>query len=651
MTISNMTTILTRTRAQSEVLGFVLLVGMVVLAVTTMLIVGGGAMDALTEASNAENAEIMMSQFDSHVSTVSLGESERQTFPFSGDGSATVDEDAGTITITQIGCGSCQRELLQTNLGAVTYTTGSTTVAYQGGGVWRTDGEHTTMASPPEFHYTSGNDPSSNPTLTFPVVSISGSGSLTGAAEISKTNSKSLFPSDDAAMTNPLSSGSIEVVIRSEYYEGWATYFEERTNAESVDVDDDKQQVTVILSIPNKSREIADGIATADPTLRIQGSGGVDSYDSSKGTYEVTNGEEGSVYVGNGLKYSGGSTIKGDMRVNGDFDAGGGIDVTGRLIVNGDVEFGGGSMINNEVIADGDLLFKGNSINAPVTVADDVVTTGGVEVNNDITAGGDFDWGGNTITGDVYLGGAFNHKGWNEPPSGTVREHYAALDLSAVDEAADLTPPEMTAIDSTIMARIDAYSKTNDNAGTDAGRLEAGNCGPSDPSCTLTAGTYSIDALDLNNADVTFDTTDGPIYIAVDGDISATGSSTIQAVGPNRVHIYTSGDVSIKEDWQSTGSRGDQIWLYGSSESDVSIRGGTTFYGVVYAPSNENIEVTGGSDVYGALVGSVSKVNGNSAVHYDLVLKDQKPDLVGGGGVPLTYLHISHNEVVVEDAD
>ncbi|MFC5972050.1 collagen-binding domain-containing protein [Halomarina salina] len=642
-----------RTRAQSEVLGFVLLVGMVAVAVTTIVVIGGGAMDDLTEASNAENAEIMMSQFDSQVSAVSLGDSDRQSFTFSGDGSASVDEGAGTITVTQIGCGSCSQEILHTHLGAVKYMTGSTTVAYQGGGVWRTDGQHTRMVSPPEFHYTWRNDPSSNPTLTFPVVSITGSEPLSGPATISKTNSKSLFPGDDAAQTNPLSSGSIEVVIQSEYYEGWATYFEERTSAESVDVDDEKQLVTVILSVPNKSREVADGIATADPTLKIQGSGGVDSYDSSVGSYAATKGEEGSVFVGNGLKYSGGSTIKGDMRINGDFDAGGGIDVTGRLIVNGDVTFGGGSKIDNEVIADGDLTFYGNSINAPVTIAGDIYTKGGSNVNGEITAGGDFDWDGNSINDNVYLGGAFNPKSWNEPPAGTVHEHYAALDLSAVDEAADLTPPEMTAIDPTIEARVDAYRATNDNTGSDASRIEAGHCADGYSSCTLTAGTYYFDDFELQNDDITFDTSDGPIYIAVDGEVSSTGSASVQITGSDRVHLYTTGDTKVTSGttWKSDDSRGDHLWLYGSSSSTVKISGGATFYGVVYAPSNEDITVTGGSDVYGALVGSASKVTGDSAVHYDIVLKDQKPDLVGGGGVPLTYLHISHNEVVVKNAN
>ncbi|MFD1512512.1 hypothetical protein ACFSBT_04360, partial [Halomarina rubra] len=319
-------------RGQSEVLGFVLLIGMVVLSVTTLLIVGGGALDSLTEASNAENAEILMSQFDSEVSEVSLGNSERKQFQFSGEGTASVDETAGTITISQIGCGSCPNEILQTSLGEVRYTTGSTTVAFQGGGVWRTNGDHTTMTSPPEFHYTWGKDPSTNPTLTFPVVTVSGSEDISGQAQLTKGSSTSLFPNEAANLRNPLSSGSIKVTIESVFYQGWETYFRDRTSAETVDVDEDAQTVTAVLTIPNKGREIADGIATDGQPLSVKGSGAVDSYDSSKGSYADTKGDSGSVYVGDGLTERGGGEILGDMRVNGDYDGGGGVDVTGRLI-------------------------------------------------------------------------------------------------------------------------------------------------------------------------------------------------------------------------------------------------------------------------------------------------------------------------------
>ncbi len=285
-----------------------------------------------------------------------------------------------------------------------------------------------------------------------------------------------------------------------------------------------------------------------------------------------------------------------------------------------------------------------------MTVAGDVYTKGGVDIYGDIIAGGGLDWQGNTLDGEVYLGDGFSAKKSNTPPS-NVHPHYSSLDLSAVSEAADLVPPELTPIDPTITARIDAYSDSNDNAGTDAVDLANGQCTTANP-CTITAGTYYFDKLDLHNTPVTFDTRDGPIRIATAGDVTSNGGNTdIDVIGSNRVHIYTGGDVTIKTTWDSEGSRGDQIWIYGSSSSTVDIKGTAEFYGVIYAPGNQDIQVAGSSNVYGALVGSVSKVAGNSAVHYDFVLKNQDPDLVGGGGVPLTYLHISHNEITVENAD
>ncbi|MFC6838036.1 DUF7289 family protein [Halomarina ordinaria] len=654
-------------RGQSHVVGVVLLLGLTVIGVGSVLLLGGEVLTLLQDSADAEAAEVAMTTLDSRASDVVLGTSGGKRVELGGRGTTRVDEDAGAISIEYVGCETCPRELANTTLGAVEYTTGSTTVAYQGGGVWRTDGEHAEMVSPPEFHYQRTVTSSGDPTLTFPLAVVRGTASG-GTLQLSEGDATAVFPNETAR--NPLGAGSVRITIRSQYYEGWAAYFESRTTVESVDVDDDAETVELVLTIPNKSRNVTDGIASHRSDLRVQGGATVDSYDSSRGSYSETRGSNGSVYVGDDLRNAGGGTVRGDMRVAGDFDGGGGIDVTGDLITNGDVTLSGGVGVDGEVVADGDFSISGGGkVTSPVSVGGDVVETGGgVAVEDDVVAGGDYyaksgsisgdvhvggDFhaaNGQNLNGDVTVGGRFDDDGVNPNVNGRVTEGAAGPDLSRVAAASDLTPPELTPIDATIDGRLEAHAARNNNTGSDVERLEAGNCGGRFESCTLTAGTYHLDDLTLSGSDaLTFDTSDGPIHLAVDGDVSSTGGSTVNTVGSDRVHVYAGGDYTIRTRWESVGERGDQLWLYGSSGSTVTVQGGATLYGVIYAPANEDVTVRGGSEVYGGIVGSTSTVQGGTAVHYDTVLADQRPDLLGGGTAPVTYLHISVNELHVSD--
>jgi hypothetical protein len=664
-----------RNTAQASVLGFVLLVGIVVVGTGTLVVVGGTLLSEQQRAADASVAELAMTQMDSQASQVALGSSPSQRVSLAGGGRTYVDESAAPITIELIGCDTCPTTLESTTLGSVVYDGGETTVAYEGGGVWKRDGSGgVRMVSPPELHYSFDASRNDDPTLTLPLVLVRGDASTTDALRIRRGPSTAVFPDPDdpsGDLTNPLGAGSLRITIRSPYYEGWSEYFEGRTDADSVTVDHGTETVEAVLTVPDRSREVEESIASNAPTLSVQGGADVDSYNSSLGSYAATRGSAGSVYVGHDLNNAGDGTIYGDMRVDGDFDGGGGIEIEGDLLTDGDVALDGGVSVDGEVIADGDFSISGGgTVNSPVTVTGSVTETGGgVDVAADVTAGRDYvsksgsvgsgvtvhvgrDFyaaNGQNVDGEIVAGGEYRDDGvWPNDGSATITENGPAPDLSATERAESLSPPHLAPIDGTITSRVVSYESVNDN-GPEAARVAAGNCGGGDPACTLTAGTYHFDELSLSGSDrLVFDTTGGPIYVAVNGDVGTTGGSSVEAIGPNEVHLYYTGDATLRTDWESVGDRGDQIWLYGSSSSTVLVQGGATVYGVLYAPGNQDIEVRGGSEVYGALVGSVSDVQGGTAVHYDEVLGNQKPELTSSAGAPVNYLHISTNEIVVE---
>lgn len=114
------------------------------------------------------------------------------------------------------------------------YENGDTTLAYQGGGVWRAqEGGGSVMVSSPEFHYRSM-------TLTLPVIRLSGDGSIAGSAAAdvySDSSPKPVYPNTSANYTgsnrkylNPVQNGTVEIAVQSEYYQAWGNYFETRTD-------------------------------------------------------------------------------------------------------------------------------------------------------------------------------------------------------------------------------------------------------------------------------------------------------------------------------------------------------------------------------------------------------------------------------------
>ncbi|MFP4175000.1 MAG: hypothetical protein ACLFSW_04395 [Halobacteriales archaeon] len=132
---------------------------------------------------------------------------------------------------------------------------------------------------------------------------------------------------------------------------------------------------------------------------------------------------------------------------------------------------------------------------------------------------------------------------------------------------------------------------------------------------------------------VVFDTSDGPVRIALDGDgfldsgrILAEGTE-FAVKGSHPVEVYVerstfSADltlVGVEFDGKDTGA----FRVYAESndgweKSEISIRGGSEFRGIVYAPGSE-VEVKN-SEFYGASVADETDVEGSSYYH-DSALK------------------------------
>lgn len=250
-------------RGQSATIGVSLLLGIAIVGAVAVVALGASAVTDMQQQSELERAEHMMTQFDSQASLVALGEVDKRSVRFDqSDGAYSIDPDAGSVQIVHanfngtnddgddVPGGNNDDEIIyEGKLGAVVFANGDTTIAYQGGGVWRKDASGgSRMVSPPEFHYRGA-------TLTFPVVQVTGSGSASGrvTGEIRSgsthrvyANASRTYSGSSKAYLNPQRHGQVYINVTSEYYEGWADYFRTRTEG-NVTVFPDQNRVKVKL--------------------------------------------------------------------------------------------------------------------------------------------------------------------------------------------------------------------------------------------------------------------------------------------------------------------------------------------------------------------------------------------------------------------
>ena len=306
-------------RSTSEVVAVALLFGIVMLSVATVVLVAGAQLDDGQENAETLQAERSLTQFDSAAERVATGSTSSQTVDLGltgNGGTLDTDSERGRITIVSIASleDGTRTEVVNSSLGTVTYENGDTTVAYQGGGVWRSDGDGSVMVSPPEISFT-------GKTLTMHVIETERSGSVHSEVQLSRSGpSKQRYPNATAGLDNKIENSLIEIRIQSQYYEAWGQYFEDRTNT-IVQYNDQTETVTVLfLALPVDYSPDAGVIATSGPgEIRLEGEGSfIDSYNSSNGTYGETRHDEGRVKSAGEIAMYGGSRIEGDAEADND---------------------------------------------------------------------------------------------------------------------------------------------------------------------------------------------------------------------------------------------------------------------------------------------------------------------------------------------
>lgn len=244
-------------RGQSEVLGTVLLVGIVVLAALAVAGLALGAFGGTQEQADREAIEQSLLEFRSSVSAVALeGESHRVVHLEPPEGAqVTLNETAGSITFAHVDYKPDQdldpEELYPPkDLGRLEMRYGDVLYGFEAGGIFKLEDGHGSMVAPPKMAYR-------DLTAIIPVLRLEGEGTKSGPMRISISPGEHILPvypntsqnysaDEDIAYENPVMNGSIEITVQSKFYEGWAQFFRQYTDG-TVEVDHENESVTTIL--------------------------------------------------------------------------------------------------------------------------------------------------------------------------------------------------------------------------------------------------------------------------------------------------------------------------------------------------------------------------------------------------------------------
>ncbi|WP_435359449.1 vWA domain-containing protein [Haloarchaeobius sp. DFWS5] len=212
-------------RGVSEITGVVILVGIVVAGAAMLFVSGTAVSNGVQDSTEVQSAEMVMEDVDARLGSLALGSSaagdELQLGSMSPPDTEIVQ--TGSIALRVNDLPACEATL---PLSALEYRhERGTTIAYEGGAIWRSSASGTVELDAPDLRYRDG-------TLHLSVVHLAGAvDDETLAVRKNTTQSRQMT----ARVKENLFAGScgqaqnvdnITITVESDYHEAWRTHLE-----------------------------------------------------------------------------------------------------------------------------------------------------------------------------------------------------------------------------------------------------------------------------------------------------------------------------------------------------------------------------------------------------------------------------------------
>jgi hypothetical protein len=582
-------------RGQSETLGVALLLGIAVIGAVIVAATGLSALDSDQDRVGTEQAERSLSQFDAEASAVALGRSESARVDFGlpdGQGSMSTRPDEGWMRVEYTDLTGFRdpnnATVANVSLGSVVFAQDDRTVGYQGGGVFRSNGNGSALVSRPEFHYRNG-------TVTVPIIAIDGESSLASRAQVTPNRTIRKFPAPSQNLTNKIDNSTVIVTVKSRYYRAWAEFFRGYTSGIVTSNDTDQTASVQFVSLPDREGIEGGIIATAESGhLALKGTGAyVDSYNSSEGPYSSSAASDGTV------KAVGNVTVSADATIDGTAQTGQWLGVE-----NTDAEVSGDGLYTTGLTNDGTIGGTTTQIDGVPTVLpiDTLVISrlNEIRVSNNNSAA-------NARAGVSNLKGGLDVTAGQQVTLEAGRYFTQSVSVDGGTLVLDTSDGNIT------MAVEDWMAVTK--SGSDAGNLTIKGDGIVKVYLTNRAEN-AVSITGRGNTDVNFFVgKDSTVHIP--GDISS------------RFRVFASQDIRAA--------------IAGDSGKNA------TFHGLIYAPDGlrQNGWVyTKQANVYGGLVSGEITLGQYGQIHYDKGLEDLL--LPRASRISrLEFMHVSINRINV----
>ena len=256
--------------AVSEVVGYVILLGIVVTGLSFIIITILPIVNSSKDDAQFNSIEQAFTTADSRISKARFSTSIFQETPFQLNEGTIIVNGSDTNSYIEIykhdEVTNTDYLISHTLLGTLKCVTDHGEVAYQDGGVWEMSPDGgSIMISPPDFDF-------NGETLTLPIMSITSSDSFATNAkgkvliDIKSLDPVTIYPRDNSpnpeSCINPVEPGKdIIIKIKSDYYLAWADFINERTKANAT-IDPSNKLVIVTLKTgsPTQSGLITSGM-------------------------------------------------------------------------------------------------------------------------------------------------------------------------------------------------------------------------------------------------------------------------------------------------------------------------------------------------------------------------------------------------------
>ena len=209
--------------AVSEVIGFILIFSIVMLAISAIYAVGYPTIQSSKENAQFQNMEQSFMVLQSNINTVAFGQAPVRTLKTSlGGGSLTVypSEYLGEEHITVRN--TTGTPIWEGTIGAIEYEKNGRSIAYVGGGVWEKypAGSAIKLSEPRIFVH----EDNGNKTVSVSIINISGElSSVGGEGATAVTVRSKTSPSPLNIIYSP---GTVTINVTSYYADAWERYFE-----------------------------------------------------------------------------------------------------------------------------------------------------------------------------------------------------------------------------------------------------------------------------------------------------------------------------------------------------------------------------------------------------------------------------------------